>query len=187
MRYLRMLTNSLLAALLAAGYVLTLVLQLNPTLPLHPLRAGAHRHDCGAVLCHPPDRHLLPRSGDAAAVRARSVLAGWVSVGVLAWLGAAAAAAGAALMWANLQDVRAGARAGDGGGTSRTAALTLVMSAAFFVFVGVLARASGAARTAGLGDFVRDGRWWDRSLAPLAMRGRGDAGHCRGAVRRRRD
>jgi hypothetical protein len=38
MRYLRMLSNSLVAAALAACYVLALMLQLNPTLPLHPLR-----------------------------------------------------------------------------------------------------------------------------------------------------
>jgi hypothetical protein len=34
MRYLRMLTNSVAAALLATSYLLVLVLQLNPSLPL---------------------------------------------------------------------------------------------------------------------------------------------------------
>src|SRR6266508_4121064 len=35
-RYLRMLSNSLVAGALAAAYVLVLILQLNPTLPLNP-------------------------------------------------------------------------------------------------------------------------------------------------------
>ena len=38
MRYLRMLSNSVVAAMLASSYVLALVLQLNPTLPLHPIK-----------------------------------------------------------------------------------------------------------------------------------------------------
>ena len=37
-RYLRMLSNSIVASALATCYVLILVLQLNPTLPLHPVR-----------------------------------------------------------------------------------------------------------------------------------------------------
>ena len=37
-RYLRMLSNSVAAAVLATAYVVTLVLQLNPTLSLHPAR-----------------------------------------------------------------------------------------------------------------------------------------------------
>ena len=38
MRYLRMLSNSVVVAMLTSAYVVTLVVQLNPTLPLHPLR-----------------------------------------------------------------------------------------------------------------------------------------------------
>jgi hypothetical protein len=38
MRYLSMLSNSILAGMLAAWFVLTLVLLLNPALPLHPSR-----------------------------------------------------------------------------------------------------------------------------------------------------
>ena len=69
----------------------------------------------------------------------------WVSVSVLAWLGAAAALAGAALMWANLQTF-ALVLEPDTVTHVANGALTLVVAAAFFVFVGRAARASGAER-----------------------------------------
>ena len=40
MRYLRMLSNSIAAGSLATAYVLLVVMQLNPALPLDPARLG---------------------------------------------------------------------------------------------------------------------------------------------------
>jgi predicted AlkP superfamily phosphohydrolase/phosphomutase len=170
MRYLRMLTNSLLAALLAAGFVLTLVLQLNPTLPLHPLRVLPIATTVGVFYAI----HLTVIFYLALVMRqllARELFSpGWVSVGVLTWLAAAAAAAGAGLMWANLRAFELVLEPE----TSRRMAngtLMLVMSAALFVFVGLLRGHLGAARrpvwavlfvTVMVGSVV----------APLAMRGR---------------
>src|SRR4029450_5390402 len=103
MRYLRMLTNSLLAALLAAGFVLTLVLQLNPTLPLHPLRVLPIATTVGVFYAIP----LTVIFYLALVMRqlfARELFSpGWVSVGVLTWLAAAAAAAGAGLLGGKLR------------------------------------------------------------------------------------
>src|SRR6476661_3562075 len=134
MRYLRMLTNSMLAALLAAGFVLTLVLQLNPTLPLHPLRVLPIATTVGVFYAI----HLTVIFYVALVVQqlfARELFSpGWVSVGVLTWLAAAAAAAGAGLMWANLRAFELVLEPE----TSRRIAngtLILVMSAALFVFV----------------------------------------------------
>jgi hypothetical protein len=97
-----MLTNALVAGVLAACYVLALVLQLNPTLPLHPARLLPFAVTIGVFYAVYLTvifyaclivRQLLTREPFSPA---------WVSVGVLSWLGAAAAAGGAALMWANL-------------------------------------------------------------------------------------
>jgi hypothetical protein len=95
----------------------------------------------------------------------------WVSVGVLVWLGAAAAAAGAALMWRNLQTFTLVLEPA----TTReitTSALVLLVASALFICV-ALARA----------QFGRRARAWcallvvaiaSASLAvPLALRGRG--------------
>src|SRR6185295_6722048 len=102
-RYLRMLSNSLAAAVLATCYVLALVLQLNPTLPLHPVRLMGLAMAVGPFYVV----HLTVIFYTVLVVRqlfARELFSpAWLSVGVLTWLGAAAALAGAALMWANLQ------------------------------------------------------------------------------------
>ena len=102
MRYLRMLSNSLVAGVLAACYVLALLLQLNPTLPLHPARLVPLAATIGLFYAV----HLTVVFYVLLVVRqllARELFSpAWISVGVLAWLGAAAAAAGAALMWGNL-------------------------------------------------------------------------------------
>ena len=98
-----MLSNSLVAGVLAACYVLALVLQLNPTLPLDPTRLAPLAATIGVFYAV----HLTVIFYICLVVRqllARELFSpAWVSVGVLAWLGAAAAAVGAALMWANLQ------------------------------------------------------------------------------------
>src|SRR5438445_9736843 len=102
MRYLRMLSNSIAAGCLATAYVLILVLQLNPALPLDPPRLAPLVTTVGlfyalhwAVIFYVL---LVVRQ-----LAAREVFSpAWLSVGVLLWLGALAAGAGATLMWANL-------------------------------------------------------------------------------------
>jgi hypothetical protein len=92
------------AALLAAGYVFTVVLQLNPTLPLDPLRLfplaltvllfyaanlTVFFYGCLAL------RELFAREPRSPA---------WFSVTLLSWLAAASAAGGALLMWLNVRN-----------------------------------------------------------------------------------
>jgi predicted AlkP superfamily phosphohydrolase/phosphomutase len=103
MRFLRMLTNSLLAGALGAAYLTILVLQLNPAVPLLSatpwwwfvtlgMLYGVHF----AVLFY-------------VVIVAREFFAmdmfspGWISVRLLAWLGAAMSAAAAVLMWLNVR------------------------------------------------------------------------------------
>lgn len=127
-----MLSNSLLAGLLATSYVLALVLLLNPTLPLNPARLAPLVTTVGlfyavhfTVICYVllVIRQLLAREVFSPA---------WISVGVLVWLGALASAAGAALMWANLHTF---SRVLDEATVRAIAGGSLVLSGAALLFV----------------------------------------------------
>ena len=97
-----MLSNSMAAAALGASYVIALVLHLNPTLPLHPAQLSPLVTTVGLFYFI----HLTVIFYILLVLRqlfAREVFSpAWVSVGVLVWLGAAAAAVGSVLMWRNL-------------------------------------------------------------------------------------
>src|SRR5262249_48120272 len=102
MRYLRMLSNSVVAAGLGTAYILALIVQLNPALPNNPRGLAALVAKVGLfyavhltalfyvllVLRRLPDRERFSPA--------------WLSVDVLSWLGALAAGAAALLMWENL-------------------------------------------------------------------------------------
>ena len=103
MRFLRLLTNSLLAGALGAAYLTILVLQLNPQVPLASstvwrwyltlgLFYGVHL----ALLFYVT---MLLREFFSLEIFSP----GWISVRLLAWLAAAAAAVAGALMWLNLR------------------------------------------------------------------------------------
>jgi len=94
----------MVAALLAAGYVFAVVLQLNPTLPLDPLRllpvALTVVLFYGALLTAFFFACLVLRD-----LFAREPFSpAWLSVTLLSWLAAASAAAGALLMWLNARN-----------------------------------------------------------------------------------
>lgn len=97
-----MFSNSMAAAVMATAYVIVLVLDLNPALPLHPIRLAPLVATVGLFYAV----HLTVIFYILLVLRqllAREVFSpAWVSVGVLVWLIAMAAAAGALLMWRNL-------------------------------------------------------------------------------------
>jgi Type I phosphodiesterase / nucleotide pyrophosphatase len=102
MRFLRLLTNSLLAGALGAAYLTILVLQLNPQVPLASASVWRWYATLGAfygihlaVLFYAT---ILLRE----LVSVRLFSPGWISVRLLAWLSAVAAAVAAVLMWLNL-------------------------------------------------------------------------------------
>jgi predicted AlkP superfamily phosphohydrolase/phosphomutase len=143
MRYLRMLSNSVIAGVLASCYVLILILQLNPRLPISPRRLIPIAGTIGLYYAV----HLSAIFYVLLVLRqlfARDLFSpAWVSVGVLAWLGASAAAAGSALMLANLntfelvlepQAIRA----------ITLGAALLATFAVLFAFVGLLRRSFGS-------------------------------------------
>jgi type I phosphodiesterase/nucleotide pyrophosphatase len=103
MRYLRMLTNSLIGGLLAGAYLLLIILQLNPRIPLNPADLGPL---AGAVILFYAVHvtailYLL--------IVIRQVFAsevfspGWLSLRLLVWEAAVASSAAAAIMWMNLR------------------------------------------------------------------------------------
>ena len=98
-----MLSNSIVAGALVSAYVLVLVLLLNPTLPIDPRllaplagRVGVFyaANGTAAACVLLVFRQLFGRDRFSPA---------WISVTVVAWLAAVAAAGGGLLMWANLQ------------------------------------------------------------------------------------
>ena len=131
-----MLSNSVIAGGLAAGYLAVLVLQLNPQYPIDPapitelaLMLGAAYGINLAVVFY-------------ALIVFRQILAvevlspGWVSVRLLAWLLTMAASGGAAAMWLNLRsfgsvlDVETARRMAAG-------AIVVTAAAAVFLMIGL--------------------------------------------------
>ena len=103
MRYLRMLSNALIAAAVASGYLTTLVLQLNPSIEIGP----ATLLPLALVFAIAYGANLTVLF--YALIVARQILAvevlspGWLSVRLLSWLCTIASAAGSTLMWLNLR------------------------------------------------------------------------------------
>jgi hypothetical protein len=104
MRFLRMLTNSALAGALGAAYLTVLVLQLNPQIPI--LSSTTWRWFVTLGMLY--GVHLAVIFYVVMVVREFFALdvfsPGWASVRMLAWMGAAAAAVAATLMWLNVGD-----------------------------------------------------------------------------------
>jgi predicted AlkP superfamily phosphohydrolase/phosphomutase len=97
-----MLSNAVAAAMLATCYVVIVLLHLNPRLPIDPVGFLPIARSVGLFYV----AHLIAVFYLLLIIRqllARELFSpAWISVGVLAWLGALSAAAGSALMWANL-------------------------------------------------------------------------------------
>lgn len=164
-----MLTNSVAAALLATSYLLVLVLHLNPSLPLETNKLLPVATTLGlfyvANLTVIFYAILMIRQ-----VFGREVFSpAWLSVAVLAWLGATAAGAGSLVMWANLRSFALVLEP-----QSRLAIqfgiVTLAVAASLFTLIGLIGRRVGsrAAWAALVGVIAIT------SVAlPVAFRGRG--------------
>ncbi len=173
MRYLRMLSNAVLAGGLGAIYLSVLFLQLNPTVPLYPMNLaplivtlalsyGVHFAVVfyalivlRQIFAHDP---LLP---------------GWVSLRLLTWLFAAAAGGVAALMWFNLVAYAPML----GFETSRRmAAGAAILSACALVFLGVgLAHYAFGRRRGHVGASFVGLALVVSLVLPLAARGAGES------------
>ncbi len=171
MRYLRMLSNSFAAAVLAAAYVLVLMLELNPTLALSPIRLEPLVATVGLFYV----LHLTALYYLVLVVRqlvAREVFSpAWVSVGVLVWLGAGAAALGAALFWINLRTFGVVLEQ-ETVGIMANSAVVLGASALLFVLVSVI-RAQLLPRGRWVSGLLFVGVASMSVVGPLVLRGPG--------------
>ena len=99
MRFLRMLTNAVIAGALGAAYLTVLVLQLNPHVPLVSATVLRWFAALGALY----GIHLAVLFYVLMVTREFFSLdmlsPGWISVRVLAWLSSGVSAAAALLMW----------------------------------------------------------------------------------------
>jgi hypothetical protein len=107
MQFLRMLTNAIIGGALFSAYLVVLVLHLNPALDLRSLAAAPPLLTWWIVY------GVHAAAGFYVLMVVRQVLAaemqspGWISFRLLVWVGAAAAAAGAAITWMNVRGFRA--------------------------------------------------------------------------------
>ncbi|MDO8793332.1 MAG: alkaline phosphatase family protein [Vicinamibacterales bacterium] len=103
MRYLRMLSNAMIAGGLASGYLIALVLQLNPSFAIDPGTLAPLALVLG--LAYGANLTVV----FYALIVMRQILEvevlspGWLSVRLLSWLCTIAAGGGAAIMWLNLR------------------------------------------------------------------------------------
>ncbi|MDQ3349142.1 MAG: hypothetical protein M3545_14385, partial [Acidobacteriota bacterium] len=136
MRFLRMLTNSLLAGALGAAYLTVLVLQLNPQIPLLSETTWRWFTMIGMLY----GLHLAVTFYVVMVVREFFALdvfsPGWISVRMLAWMGAAAAAAAATLMWLNVRGLSAALTA-DAAWRMTAGAVATTVSAAVLLAIAV--------------------------------------------------
>jgi len=166
-----MLTNSALIGLLGAAYLTVLVLQLNPHLPLMPQFAGALFATLAlfygahiSVLCY---GLIVARQ----LVVAEVLSPGWVSVRLLAWLGAATCAVASTLMWLNFQSFRA-TLAEDAARRMATGAIaTTACAAAMFALA--IVHYSARRRGSGLSAIVLTFTMCASIALPLTARGFG--------------
>lgn len=106
MRYLRMLSNAMIAGGLASGYLIALVLQLNPSFPIDPGTLAPLALVLG--LAYGANLTVV----FYALIVMRQILEvevlspGWLSVRLLSWLSTIAAGGGATIMWLNLRGFR---------------------------------------------------------------------------------
>jgi len=172
MRYLRMFTNAVAAGVLGAIYLAVLVLILNPQVPLISATTarwfGALVSFYGLHLTVAVYIVILIREG----IASRPLHPGWLSVRLLAWLGAVFAAVSAVITWLNLQGFRA--VLGESAiGPMQTAAVAETIAAVVLVATAVLrysfgqkgSRATGVLLTVALVASV---------AVPLWVRGPGE-------------
>ena len=171
LRYLRMLSNSVAAATLAAGYIVVLVLQLNPSIPLTPRGIFPVLVSLGTFYVVQLTLIFYVALVVRQILSSETHSPAWVSIGVIVWLGAAASAAGAALMWGNLRTFAPVLEPPIRIEIVRSM-VTMVVASMLFVAV-ALARAQVGPRARMWNAVIVSAIATMSILVPLALRGRG--------------
>ena len=167
-----MLTNAMIGGVLGAAYLAVVVLLINPQVPLFSRTSGqwflALLSFYGVPLSVGVYFVILVRE----VLASRPLQPGWLSVRLLAWLGAAFAAATAFITWGNLQGFRAvlGEQA-----AARMLTAAIAQTVAAVVLVGVVALRYSFGRTGTRAAGVLLAVTLAASVAvPLWVRGPGD-------------
>jgi len=169
---LRLLTNAVAGGLLVAAYLVVLVLQLNPQIPIASLTAWRWLRVIIALYGLYLGVGLMVVLVIREAFASRPLNPGWLSVRLLAWLSAAGAAAAAGLMWSNL----AGFSAVLGHGPAlamRHGAIAITAFASALVVIAVL-RYSFGRRGSPAASILLVVAMTGSVVMPLVMRGPGD-------------
>lgn len=173
MRFLRMLTNALLAGAFGAAYLTIIVLQLNPDVPLLSVTPwwwfltlgmlyGVHLAVAFYVL-------LMAREFFAM----DPLSPGWASVQLLAWLGAVLSAGAALLMWLNVRGL--GAALGEVAAWRMTAGAVAATVSAVVLLAIAVAHYSFGRRGSRVGASLFVIAVVASMVLPIAARGRGAA------------
>lgn len=173
MRFLRMLTNALLAGAFGAAYLTIIVLQLNPDVPLLSatpwwwfltlgMLYGVHFAVVFYVI-------LVAREFFAM----DPLSPGWVSVRLLAWLGAVLSAGAAILMWFNVRGF--GLALGELAAWRMTAGAVAATASAIVLFAIAVAHYSFGRRGSRVGASLFAIAVLASMALPIAARGRGSA------------
>ena len=173
-----MLTNSLLAGAFGAAYLTIIVLQLNPEVPLLSATPWWWFLTLGTLY----GLHLAVLL--YAVIVAREFFTmhilspGWVSVRLLAWMGAVLSAAAALLMWLNVRGVAAAL--GDTATWRMTAAAVAATASAVVLVAIAIAHYSFGRRGSRVGVWLFVIAVIASMTLPIAARGPGVAAHARG-------
>ncbi len=171
MRFLRMLTNSLLAGALGAAYLTVLVLQLNPDVPLLSQTTWSWFAMLGLLY----GLHLAVLFYVVMVIREFFALEGlspgWASVRVLAWMAAVLATAAAAMMWLNVRGFAAGMT--EGAARRMTAGALATSVAALVLLVLAIVHDSFGRRGSRVGAGLFVVAVCASIALPLSARGRG--------------
>ena len=173
MRFLRMLTNSLLAGAFGAAYLTIIVLQLNPDVPLLSatpwwwfltlgMLYGVHFAVAFYVIIVAREFFAMD-----------PLSPGWVSVRLLAWLGAVLSAGAAALMWLNVRGFEAAL--GDVASWRMTAGAVAATASAIVLLAIAAAHYSFGRRGSRVGASLFTLAVIASMALPIAARGRGAA------------
>jgi hypothetical protein len=171
-RYLRLFTNAVTGGVLIASYLVVLVLQLNPQIPIASVTAWRWLRTLVALygLYLSVGLFLLMLVREALA--RQPLLPAWLSVRLLAWMSAAGAATAAVLTWANLRGFQAvlGSAASD---AMRRGAVATTTFAVVLAVIALL-RYSFSRRGNALTAVLLIGSMAGSVIVPLWVRGPGD-------------
>ena len=172
MRYLRLLTNAVAGGLLVAAYLVVLVLQLNPQIPIASLTAWRWLRVIVALYGLYLTVGIMLVLVVREAIASSPLRPAWLSVRLLAWVSAAGAGTAAVLMWANLSGFAAVLGGGPADAMRRGAVAATAFAAALLLIA--LVRYSFGRRGSPATSVLLVLAMIGSVVVPLLVRGPGD-------------